>query len=164
MVSIKWCLNQKFGIRILEPNINMCESYLAMAEESIKELDRIKTNIWTTTASYYIFYYSLYALMIRLGVKCEIHSCSLEFMKECLTELYNENDIGLINKAFSARNDLQYYTNRPVEDDTINEIKGGCKDFYIKTKDIIIKLTEEQINEIRNKIKDLKEALNAKPK
>ncbi|MBI4155277.1 hypothetical protein HY498_04290 [Candidatus Woesearchaeota archaeon] len=157
MVSIKWCLKQKLGIRILEPNTNICNSYLMMAEESIEELERIKTKIWIATASYYTFYYSLYALIIRLGIKCEIHSCSLEFMKEYLKEFYDEIDIELINKAFFARNDLQYYTNRPVEENIINEIKIGCKDFYIKTKDIIIKLTEEQINNIRDRIQCLKE-------
>lgn len=160
MVSIKWCLKQKQGIKLIEPNINMSDSYLIMAEESIKELQQIKTKIWTATTSYYIFYYSLYALMIRIGIKCEIHSCSLEFMKEVLKEFYDKKDVEMINEAFSARSDLQYYTDKPVDEKVINEIKIYCKDFYTKTKDILIKLTEEQINDIRKKIRELK---NDKP-
>lgn len=151
MVSVKWCLRQKNGIEVMEPNENMSRSYLAMAEESIKVIDKMEqSRIWTATAAYYIFYYSLYALMLRVGVKCEIHSCSLTFMEELLKGLYNDKDILMIKKAFSARIDLQYYANRPVNEDTIAQVKGYCKEFFLKTKDMLIKLKETQVNEIRN--------------
>src|SRR3989344_1475983 len=94
MVTVEWCLKNKNGIKIIEPNINMSNSYFNMAEDSIKVLNNIKdSKIWIATTSYYIFYYSLYSLMLRIGVKCEIHSCSLEFMKQYLNEFYNQIDI-----------------------------------------------------------------------
>lgn len=93
MVSIDWCFRNKNGLRIVEPNKNMSNSYLKMAEESIITSKDIKSDIWAATITYYIFYYSLYSLMLRIGVKCEIHSCSLEFMKQFLTKFYNEKDI-----------------------------------------------------------------------
>jgi len=120
MVSIEGCLKQKNGIGLVTPNKNMSESYLKMAEESINILSKvIESNIWTATTSYYIYYYSLYALMLRVGVKCEIHSCSIEFMKECLKEFYNIEDIRGFEDAFGARIDLQYYSNRPVNQKVI---------------------------------------------
>lgn len=153
MISIKWCLEQKDGIRTIRPNANMSDSYLKMAEESIGVLKNIEgSRIWTATTSYYIFYYSLYSLMLKLGVKCEIHSCSLEFMKGFLGEFYSRKDMEMIRKAFGARIDLQYYANRPVDEKTIEEVRAHCKDFYVKTKDIIIKITEKQINSVRKKL------------
>ena len=153
MVSIRWCIEHKDGIRILQPNANMSDSYLKMAEESIGVLKNIGgSKIWTATTSYYIFYYSLYSLMLRLGIKCEIHSCSLEFMRSFLGEFYSAKDMEMIEKAFKARTDLQYYANRPVDEKVIEEIKAYCKDFYVKTKNIIIKITEQQINSIRKKL------------
>lgn len=150
MVSIKWCLEQSSGIRIIPPNKNMSESYLKMAEESIQILKVVeKSKIWSATTTYYIFYYSLYSLMLRIGVKCEIHSCSIEFMKRFLSGFYNTKDIKMIEKAFSARIDLQYYTDRPVDEKIIEETKKYCKEFYIKTKDILSRITENQINSIR---------------
>ena len=56
MVSIKWCLNQKHGLELIEPNDNMSDSYIKMADESIKVLDKVtESDIWTATTSYYIF-------------------------------------------------------------------------------------------------------------
>lgn len=61
MASIEWCLKQKSGIEIIEPNENMPNSYLDMAEESIKVIDKMEqSRIWTATTAYYTFYYSLY--------------------------------------------------------------------------------------------------------
>jgi len=154
MVSIKWCLANKNGIKLIEPNANMSNSYLKMAEESIYVLNGVKNSrIWLATTTYYIFYYSLYSLMLRIGVKCEIHACSLEFMKKCLIEYYDETDMKMIEKAFSARIDLQYYSDRPVDERVINETSKYCKDFYIKTKDIMSKITETQIDSVRKKLK-----------
>ena len=78
MVSIEWCLHQRNGLEMVEPNENPSSSYLKMAEESISMLGRVEgSRIWTATMTYYIFYYSLYAMMLRIGIKCEIHLCSI---------------------------------------------------------------------------------------
>ena len=153
MVSINWCLKQKDGLELIEPNSNIADSYIKMAEESIIVLQSVKNStLWTAVTSYYIFYYSLYSLMMRLGVKCEIHSCSLEFMKQCLTEQFGQGDIEMINKAMRARIDLQYYADRPVDAETIGQVSRYCKIFFIKTKDIISKTTEERIKRIRESL------------
>ena len=150
MVSIKWCMQQKNGIKLVEPNNNMSSSYIKMVEESVGILNNVqKSNIWTATTSYYIFYYSLYSLMLKIGVKCEIHSCSIEFMKKFLTNFYNKTDFDMMEKAFSARISLQYYADRPVAHLVIEQSKSYCKDFFIKTKDILSKITESQILSIR---------------
>lgn len=99
MVSIKWCATQKHGLTLFERNENMSMSYLRMAQESIHVLSNVQSSaIWTATTSYYVFYYSLYALMLRIGVKCEIHSCSLQFMREFLSVYYSTNDYLMIEK------------------------------------------------------------------
>ena len=139
---------------MVEPNKNISDSYMKMAEESVDVLQNIgKSRIWTATTAYYIFYYSLYSLMLRIGIKCEIHACSLEFMKQKLKLFYNEEDIEMINKAFSARINLQYYTDRPVNPVIIEQSKKYSKNFFIKTKDILAKISEKQINDIRNSLK-----------
>ncbi|HLD72812.1 MAG TPA: hypothetical protein VJA23_04450 [Candidatus Nanoarchaeia archaeon] len=150
MVSIKWCLNKKNGLELVQPNPNLCQSYLSMGEESLKVMEKVQeSQIWTATTTYYIFYYSLYAVMMHLGVKCEIHSCSLEFMKHFLNQFYSPEDFQMIQAAFLARNDLQYYANRPVNARMVEENKRYCRDFYIKSKDIISRITEVQIEGIR---------------
>ena len=152
MVTIKWCAQH--GLELTQPNENMAESYLHMAEESLQQLKGVEqSKIWSATVTYYIFYYSLYALMLRIGVKSEIHSCSLEFMKQYLMQLYNNQDKDMVEKAFSARINLQYYADRPVSDEILLVTKHYCPSFYIKTKDLLAELTEDQIQMIREKLK-----------
>lgn len=159
MVSIKWCLQQKDGLEFIEPNANMSKSYLEMAEESIDAIKGVEgSKIWTATMTYYIFYYSLYSLMLQIGIKCEIHSCSLEFMRNYLTKFYDKKDIDMIGKAFSARIDLQYYANRPVDEKIIDETKKHSKLFFIKTKDAISKITEDEIEDLREGLRKVASA------
>ena len=125
-----------------------------MVEESISVQQAVEiSKIWTATTTYYIFYYSLYSLMLRIGIKCEIHSCSLEFMKKYLTMFYDKKDAEMIEKAFSARIDLQYYADRPVDEKVIEETKKHSKLFFIKTKDALSRITEEQVKNIREALK-----------
>ena len=153
MVSISWCIRQKDGLELIEPNINVSRSYAKMAEESIETLPGVaNSRIWTAVASYYIFYYSLYSLMMRIGVKCEIHSCSLEFMRQYLHLFYSKEDSEMINKAMKARIDLQYYADRPVDAREIEKTSKYCKIFFIKTNDLISMLTEAQIKQVRESI------------
>src|SRR3989344_1171955 len=154
MVSVKWCLKQKDGLELVTPNNVMADSYIKMAEESISILKGVEASkIWTATTTYYIFYYSLYSLMLHIGIKCEIHSCSIEFMKKYLHIFYDKKDAEMMEKAFSARIDLQYYSNRPVDSKVIEETKKHCTEFFIKIKDILLKISEPQIKSIRESLK-----------
>ena len=150
MVSIEWCLHQRNGLEMVEPNENTSSSYLKMAEESISMLGRVEgSRIWTATMTYYIFYYSLYAMMLRIGIKCEIHLCSIQFMKSFLMAFYDPQDIDMLEKSFKARIDLQYYADRAVEEKILQKTRRYCKDFYIKTKDTVSRISEAKINEVR---------------
>ena len=92
--------------------------------------------------------------MLRIGIKCEIHSCSLEVMKSYLNEFYAKKDMEMIGKAFESRINLQYYADRPVDDAVIDIAKKYCKDFFIKTKDILAKITEKHVGDIRKMLED----------
>ena len=87
-LNIRWCLRAKNGLELVEPNENVSRSYLKMAEESLEQLKKLESKIWIASASYYTMYYCLYALLMRIGVKCEIHACSLLFMKTFLRKFY----------------------------------------------------------------------------
>ncbi len=64
-----------------------------MAEEALGTMNRERNSI---SACYYSMYYSLYAILMKLGIKCEIHSCTLEFMKFSLSQYYLEDEIDII--------------------------------------------------------------------
>lgn len=147
MVSIDWCIKQSKGIRKVKPSKNLYDSYLNMAERSISDLNKVETDIWRTTISYYIFYYSLYALMAKIGIKSEIHSCTILFLEKYLTKYYSENDIKMVKNSHEARINLQYYTKNKEENHQIRKMNKHSKIFYLKTKNT--HLTREEIEKIR---------------
>lgn len=148
MASIESCKDQKDGFAIIEPNEEMAESYLSMAEESLRTLSDVSSSkLWTATITYYAFYYSLYALMIRCGIKSGTHACSFAFMDAC--ELFSEREKEKIRYAFQMRIDLQYYSDRVVDEKRLQRVTMFCPSFFIKAKDLVATISEREIERIR---------------
>jgi len=156
MVSLKWCYNQKEGIKIIEPNDNLSKGYLKMAESSLGTMNRErKYNLmFSISACYYSMYYSLYSVFMKIGFKCEIHSCTLEFMKRLLNDFYSKEDIKIIKKAFDARNIAQYYVDKIVSEEDFSFIIEKAPLFFNKSKEILSKINENDIEKIKAEIKE----------
>ena len=80
---LKWCGNQNKGIKLIEPNVNLSEEYLKSSEETLVVLKNIesKSNMWLATTKYYCEYFAIYAVLMKLGIKCELHDCTIEVAK-----------------------------------------------------------------------------------
>ncbi|MFH1592227.1 MAG: HEPN domain-containing protein [Candidatus Woesearchaeota archaeon] len=156
MVSINWCCKQKGGIKVIEASDNLAESYIKMAEDALGTMNREKEYniIFAISACYYSMYYSLYAVLRKIGIKCEIHSCSIEFMEKFLDDFYNKNDINLTKKAFDARNISQYYAEKVVGKKDSELIIGKAPFFVSKSKEILAKLNQEDIKRIITKLEE----------
>jgi len=50
--KITWCLQQKNGIELVEPNDNLSAAYLSDADDSLLAMDRI-TGEWKIVTAYY---------------------------------------------------------------------------------------------------------------
>lgn len=126
-----------------------------MAENSLGTMNRErKYNLmFAISACYYSMYYSLYAIYMKIGIKCEIHSCTIEFMKRILTEFYSKEDSKIIKKAFDARNIVQYYVDKIVSKENSDYIMEKAPLFFNKSKEILAKINEKDVKEIREKIK-----------
>jgi len=82
MDKIKWCVGKKEGLSLVEPNSDLANAYLKKAKEA---LESMRVNIikdWKISTAYYKIYFSLYAILMKLGIKCGIHSCTIEFAKK----------------------------------------------------------------------------------
>lgn len=151
-LNINWCMRAKNGLELVEASENISRAYLKMAEESLEQLKKLESKIWIASASYYTMYYCFYSIMMKIGVKCEIHACSLLFMEKFLKKFYSEKDIEMINEASKARGDLQYYPDRGVLDSTINRVSKYASDFYTNTITALSKLKESDIKLIRDEL------------
>ena len=153
MDQIDWCLKQKDGISLVEPNSNLAEAYLKKAEDALESV-RINTiKDWKISTAYYTMYFSLYAILTKTGIKCEIHSCTLEFAKQFLKDFFSPEEIEFLKDSLKARIDAQYYVNRNVPDAQFNEMVKKAPELFVKSKSVLEKLDEKKINEIRSKLK-----------
>lgn len=154
MVSIKWCLKAKNGLELVEPNLNLSEAYVKKAEDSLKSVEINTVKEWKITTAYYSIYFSLYAILMKIGIKCEIHSCTIEFAKRFLKDYLNKEYLDLLEEALKARIDTQYYVNRDVPDKQYHEILKQAPIFFTKCKNILLKITQKNIESIRSELKN----------
>ena len=155
MKKIIWCKKKKDGIKIQEPNDNLSREYYENAEESLRVLRNInetKSNMWLATTKYYIEYFAVYSVLMKIGIKCEIHDCTIELVKFLEKEGVLETGTNkILNYDKELRIDNQYYLkNKPVHID-FEELSG----FLLSIKKSLNNLNENKINELRKKIETI---------
>ena len=153
MGTIQWCAGKKGGLQLIEPNENLAEAYLKKAEEALESM-RINTlKDWKISTAYYTIYFSLYALLMKVGVKCEIHACTIAFAKRFFAEYFTAKEVEFVEDSLQARIDAQYYVDRTVPDEQCDKMLKDAPTFLVKCKAVLLKLHEKKTNEIREKFR-----------
>lgn len=147
VVSIDWCRGKGHGLRLIEPNENLAWEYLRSADETLGILACVERSpMWLATAKYYCEYFAFYAVMMRLGIKSEIHECTIA-VAGLLSEL------GLVPPSVATtldedkrlRIDNQYYLkNREVAFDAASLVA-----FVLGMKRVVLTMTDEQVARAR---------------
>ncbi len=143
--KLKWCCKQTKGIRLVELKPHLSESYLNEANESLDVCCKLDGK-WKLISGYYACYNAFYSLLMKVGIKCEIHDCSIELM-----ELFGfqEDDIMFLRKLKADRIQTQYYLkNILLKDENL------IKKFVCKCKEILEGLDSGKIENIRRKLKE----------
>lgn len=152
--SIIWCLKQKRGIRIIDPNENLVKEYLRKATGSLNTMNaalQINETEWIMTTAYYARYFALYALLMKLGVKSEIHDCSIAVARLPAREgILTENLVNDISEAKEMRVDVQYYVTGELEQGKVRRNVESARKFVLEIEKAIENITTEQIESIRN--------------
>ena len=155
MSKLNWCIRQRAGITLVEPNPNLADAYLKKAEDSLVSITINKIRDWKISTAYYTIYFSLYAILMKLGVKCEIHSCTIEFAKHFLKDYFKEDEFDLLEDSLKARIDSQYYVDKRIKDEQFQEMIKTAPKFFVKCKLIIEKINENKVNSIRKELKQI---------
>ncbi len=151
MNKVLWCAGKKEGLRIIESNSNLAEAYIRKAEEALESMRINVIKDWKISTAYYTLYFSLYSILMKIGIKCEIHSCSIAFARDFLDGFLSEEDFDFLEDSLKARIDSQYYIDRTVPDEQYEKMLKHAPAFLVKCKSILIKLNEKKIGEIRMK-------------
>jgi len=153
MEKIKWCLHVNNGMELVDPNDNLSKVYLDKSEEALKASIAVKGNIsWEISSSYYSMYFALYSILMKIGIKCENHSCTIEFMKRFLSKYFSDDDIKLIKDSMGLRIDAQYYVDRTISEIKYKKLINKSPYFIAKCKDVRVNIKSSEIKDIRSKI------------
>lgn len=153
MSSLSWCKEQSRGINIINPNDNLSEDYFDSAEKTMKMLraaHKLQDNMWLATTKYYVEYFAVYSVLMKLGIKCEIHDCTLSLIKLLEKEgVFKEGCFAMLESDKELRVDNQYYLkNKEVVIDF-----EKLSNFLLEVKEINQSLNVERISKIRDLVK-----------
>ena len=146
-------LHKEKKIRFVEPSEEMKKAYLQRSEESLssaKALMKLGNLKDSVALAYYSMYHCLLAALFRTGIKCENHSASIILLKELFGM-----DNSTISKAKAERVDKQYYVDFEVTRDEAKDSIVIAEDFIAGMMDFIDKLTEEDMERLRNRAKKI---------
>lgn len=150
---LKWCVKQRKGIKIIPESITLQKAYLKKSEEALKSMNANATagiDEWVVSTSYYAKYFAVYALLSRIGIKCEIHDCTLALFEYLFSNTIPANFVQDLQQSKDDRVDAQYYTQaiqinqKKILDDTTN--------FVLEIQKIIDKLTPTEIVALKGKV------------
>jgi uncharacterized protein (UPF0332 family) len=148
-------LKKQGKLEIVEPSEDVCNSYLKKADNSLKSAKvLLQNNLYenSVSMSYYTMYNSLTALLFKVGVKCENHSGSIILFKN----LFGRIDLHkTIKFAKKERIDKQYYVDFILTKTSAIDLLKKAEDFLVKMKLIIKNIGNEDIQKLREKLKDI---------
>jgi len=145
MVDIGWCKKQGRGIALIEKKPHLSKQYLEDAYESLKACMKSEGK-WRVITAYYACYNAFYSILMKCGVKSEIHDCTIKLMGFFG---FSDEDIKFLEILKRNRIQGQYYL-KQVSLKNIRDVK----EFILKCEEILNRLNEDTIKEIRGKINE----------
>lgn len=139
--------------RIIDPNDNLSYAYLQKARHDLVVLRSISSEDteWKATVAYYARYHVLTALLLRVGVECKNHNCSLMIAESLFSNVISSDLLKEVKEAKRQRIDLQYYTDRVIEKEEFEQNIKNVDGFVGKLQQIIESLIREDIDRIRKR-------------
>jgi uncharacterized protein (UPF0332 family) len=110
---------------------------------------------WTATTAYYARYFALYALLMKMGVKSEIHDCTINVAQLLANNgILRQSLVDDISEAKQARIDAQYYVATELNPKEIKKNAETARKFVLEIEQTIENVTSKQISTIRTYLKE----------
>jgi uncharacterized protein (UPF0332 family) len=123
---------------------------------------QIRETDWILTTAYYARYFALYALLMKLGIKSEIHDCSIATARLLAkNKIITPNLVTDITQAKQTRIDTQYYITKELKQEEIQRNVESSRKFVLEIQKSIEEVSEEQTNNIRNKLETIRRTLTS---
>lgn len=146
-------LGEEGKLLLVGPSEEMKVAYLKKSESYIVSAKLLQENgrlEESVSLAYYSMYYSLLALLFRVGIKCENHSAAIILLKEVFGVDNSE-----ISAAEKERIDKQYYVSFSILEQEAESLIRAAEGFNATLLDVMERLNSDRISEARKRIEKL---------
>ena len=153
-------LRKQKKLQMVDPSEEICQAYLEKSDKSMnssKVTFEIESYEDSIALAYYSMYYSVLALLFRIGVKCENHTATIILLKK----VFNIDNESLF-KAKKERVDKQYYVDFSVTKNEVQEMIIKTEQLNSKILEFINNLNQDGIRRYRKNAESL--IKNTEPK
>jgi uncharacterized protein (UPF0332 family) len=147
--KLSWCADAKNGIMLVEPNNDVALAYLKKSGDAMEAMHSVVSHDWKISAGYYSLYFSLYAVLMKAGIKSENHVCTIEIMQHILADFFTREECKLMERARHARVESQYYTTSEIPAAFEDTLAKQVPHFLVKCQGIVDRMDAKKIQKIR---------------
>jgi uncharacterized protein (UPF0332 family) len=159
-----FCFKTSNGLKLISPNENLVKVYKKKSKSALNMLQSAidkQEEDWILDTSYYAKYFMIYALFMKVGIKSEIHDCTIFAAKSIF------NEIEIINSKLCAdledSRDLRVgalYYDKDFGKEEILKRANSSPDFCLEVESIVDRISKEDIIKIRIQFDKVKNNLN----
>ena len=153
---MQWCLKQNKGIRLDKPSENLVKAYLQKSKNALKSMEiNAQAGLveWSVSASYYAEYFAVYSLFSKIGIKCEIHDCTITLFEYLFNDSIPKEILEDLRNSKENRVEAQYYTQEITID--VDEVIKKTKLFVLEIEKIIDNLNTQKTSKLQLKLENL---------
>lgn len=141
----------------MKPSDNLTTAFLGKSRNALKSMEiNAKAGIveWAISASYYARYFAVYGLLAKIGVKCEIHDCTIALFEYLFDDTVSTQLIQELRDSKRNRVETQYY---PITMETdLEEEMSQTKNFVLVIEKTLDSLNSEDVLRLQRKLKRLR--------
>ena len=153
---LDWCLRQKKGIKIIQPPENLVKAYRQKSRNALKSMEvNAQAGLvdWAVSASYYSKYFAVYALLSKIGVKSEIHDCTIALFEYLFSDSIPKEIVEELRNSKEDRVEAQYYTNEITVD--LEQVTKKTLKFVLEVEKITDEMNTRKIAELQKTLEIL---------
>lgn len=150
---LKWCFKRQGRVKLVNPSENLAAAYTKKAENAIRSMEvNASAGLydWLLSARYYAMYFAVYALFSKIGIKSEIHDCTIAIFEYLFAADFGKDTMWELKAAKDTRIEAQYYTSALHVD--AEGIISQTKNFVLRVGELIDKTSQDKVELIRNKL------------
>lgn len=146
-------LEKEGKLKLIRPSEEVKQAYLQKSEsylDSAKLLLKNRKLEEAVSMAYYSMYYSLLALLFKVGIKSENHTASIILLKE----LFGLDNSEML-KAKKERVDKQYYVDFKVTESDVKDLVRMAERFNARIFDFLEKMSSSEIERVREEFREI---------